>query len=398
MTAMRPSRSSSFLVVLLALLVACTESPEPKENRATGFVRRDGTRLVLDGKNYLFHGLNYYDLAAFAQEIPGNPGHRLLSGCRFHKRLPVAAETLPRMGAGANAIRAFFYQPYATAVPVAGGPSTRDWSVFDRSLAAIRAAGMKAVIAFADQFGNCDLPKDEDHDIEWYRSRYRTETVPGEPSTYRDYVREVVTRYRDRPEILAWQLISEATVQNADGSCDEAGAAKVFRAFVDDVGGLVKSIDGNHLVSIGTGRSGCGIEGPNRSDYSKVFSSPSVDLCEYHDYYDPTVPIPKILRRLLQICGEQLGKPLFVGETGMTRSDTGAACPQPRRFAACRARLLSAKFTAQMNATDAGFAENVVGELVWSWCEPAWTRCDPTKFDILPGDPVLSVVASLPTS
>jgi mannan endo-1,4-beta-mannosidase len=397
MAAMRVSRPSCFLVALLALFVACTPG-HPEEREKPGFVRRDATRLVLDGRPYLFHGLNYYDLAAFAQELPDKPGYRMLIGCRTHSRAPVPSETLPRMGAAANAVRTFFFQPYATAVPLAGGPSARDWSVFDRALAAIRGSGMRAIIAFTDQFGNCELPKGVDRDIDWYRSRYRTEVVPGLPSTYRDYVREIVTRYRDRPEILAWQLISEATVPNADGSCDEENAAKVFRAFVDDVAGLVKSIDANHLVSIGTGRSGCGIEGPNRTNYRMVFSSPSVDLCEYHDYYDPTVPLPKILRRLLQICGEQLGKPLFVGETGMTRSDAGDACPQPRRFTACRARLLSEKFAAQLHATDAGFAEDVVGEMVWSWCEPLWTRCNPSKFDVAPGDPVLSVLASLPSS
>jgi endo-1,4-beta-mannosidase len=302
------------------------------------------------------------------------------------------------MGAAANVVRAFFLQPYATAVPLGGGPSSRDWSVFDRALDALRASKMKAIIAFSDQYGNCDLPNKQVHAIDWYRSRYRTEVVPGELSTYRHYVREIVTRYRDRPEILAWQLITEAGVPNADGSCHEAEAARVLRAFVDDVAGLVKRIDRNHLVSIGTGRRGCGIEGPNRRSYAMVFSSPYVDLCEYHDYDYPNDPLPPVLKLLLQICGNQLIKPLFVGEAGMTQSKAHPGCSKALRFTACRARLLEAKARAQFDASAEGYPEDVVGFLVWSWCEPLWTRCDSTEFDIVPEDPVLSALARLPES
>ena len=53
---------------------------------------------------------------------------------------------------------------------------------------------------------------------------------------------------------------------------------------------MVKSIDANHLVSLGTIGSGqCGADGPR---YQAVHAIPTIDLCEYHDYGAPDVGVP----------------------------------------------------------------------------------------------------------
>jgi len=382
-------------VALAAQLTACTKSQETPTKE--GFVRADGTGLVLDGRSYRFHGLNYYDINTYAGEDPFHPGTRHLVGCRFHSEVPRIAESLGRIGAAANALRGWFFQPFVTSVPLGGGPSRRDWSVFDRTLAAVRQAHMRIIVTLGDHFGNCERPPNP-KSIDWYRFGYKTEVPARQLEPYRSYVADVVTRYRDHPEILAWQLVSEAMIFNKGGKgCDELAAMNALRAFADDVGGLIHSLDHNHLVSLGTGSSGCGIEGPRRAHYAHVFSSPGIDLCEYHDYYEPTHRIPQILAQELDICGSLLEKPLFIGETGIRASDAGQACPAGQ-FPACRARLLNAKFRAQFRGSSHGYAEDVVGELVWDWCENAWTPCKPTEWDIVPGDPVLLALASLPTS
>ena len=51
----------------------------------------------------------------------------------------------------------------------------------------------------------------------WYTDGYK-QPDPGGTVSYRDWVSEVVTRYRDDPTILAWQLINEAEVKpSSDG-------------------------------------------------------------------------------------------------------------------------------------------------------------------------------------
>ena len=396
-------RSSRIVVcfVLLTVTVACTKQPPERDRapeRPPGFVTREGTRLVLDGRPFRFHGLNYYDINAFAQENPLNPGTRPFHGCRTHSVVPRVDESLARMGSAANVLRAGFKQGYATAVPLGGGPPKRDWSTFDRTLEAVKRAGMRIIVYPVDHLGSCDVPLHVHKTISWYRSGYRTEVPPGLLSSYQEWVRELVTRYRNRTEILAWQLVNEPAVVAADGSCDETKAVRVLRKFVDDVGGMIKRIDPNHLVTLGAGRVGCGLEGPDRAHYQQVFASPSIDLCEYHDYNEPTNPMPDILRLELDICGRVLKKPLFVGEVGISLSDVLGACPDKARFRACRSRLMAAKFEAQLNAASRSSAEDVVGVLVWTWCDPVWTNCQTYRHDIVVGDPVLKVLASLPTS
>jgi mannan endo-1,4-beta-mannosidase len=395
MTAMRLSRSSALVAGLAVLFAACTSSAPPPKPKATGFVRADGTRLVVDGKPYRFHGLNYYDMNAPGKLNPYHAGFETLRGCRNHSEVPNLDESLATIGPAANALRSWFFQPYAVSVPEGGGPSQRDWSVFDKTLAAVKRAHMKIVVTLTENGGTCDEPDKVRKTIAWYRTGYKTEIAPGLVATYRSYVQEIVTRYKDHSEILMWQLVNEPSAIGRDGRCIEARAARTLRAFADDVGGLIKSIDPNHLVSLGSWEVGCGLQGKDRRDFALVNESPAIDICEHHDYGQPTVPLPSALRQELILCA-QLNKPLFVGEVGIGASQAGSSCPVPRRFVACRGRLLAKKFDAALNASRDPAVSDAVGTLAWGYCESAWTRCSPPDLDIVPGDPVLATLARLP--
>ena len=183
-------------------------------------------------------------------------------------------------------------------------------------------------------------------DDSWYESGYA--------ASYTDWVTEVVTRYRNDPTILAWQLVNEAEVKPSQSApACSSGAAATLTAFATDVAGLVKSIDPEHLVSLGTiGGGQCGAQG---AEYAQVHAVADVDLCEYHDY-QPTAPMPGDQFNGLQVRLDQcatLDKPLFVGETGIKPSEVGGTLQ-------ARADAFGAKLEAQLEA-------GVVGELVWAW-------------------------------
>lgn len=173
-----------------------------------------------------------------------------------------------------------------------------------------------------------------------------------------------------------WQLLNEAEIPlfTPDGLCDEATAHPILKSWAEDVSNLIKSIDPIHLVSIGTLGSGqCGAQ---YTDYKSLHDLASVDLCEFHDYGTQTMPGDQWngLAFRLEQCGE-LGKPLFVGETGVNPEWLDGTLE-------ARAALFDAKLSTQFDA-------GVVGEVLWAW-NAVESRTD--TYDIGPRDPVLDVL------
>ena len=343
-----------------------TPTPTPTPAATDPFVRRSGGRLVANGLPYRFTGLNVYN----ANSVGGNCWYSMGSGGDLDASLTAA-------GPGKEAFRAWFFQPLATR----GG--VRDWSAFDHTLAVARSRGVRIVATLVNEWGQCEGWGDYAAGYKtesWYASGYKTApSSPGMPATYRQWVAEVVRRYRDDPTILAWQLVNEAEARTAyRGSCASSAAA-TLKTFAADMSSLVKSVDPNHLVSLGTIGSGqCGAAG---GAYKDLHSVAGIDLCEYHDYQSGALPGDEwngMATRIRQ-CRE-LGKPLFVGETGILGSSAGGTLAG--RAAALRSKL------------DAQFAAGVAGVLVWDWRDAAHGGSSTSGYEVGPGDPALDVLAA----
>ena len=358
---------TAFSAVAVALIGALS-LVLPASGEAQGsssFVTRSGTQLRLDGQAYRFTGINIYNA-------------NNASGCWY----PLGSgselgDSLDAIGGGAKVIRAWFFQALAT-----NDAGARDWNGIDHTLSVAAAHGVRVIVTLGNQWIDCDGPgggagsyKDE----AWYTNGYK-QPDPAGTESYRDWVAEIVARYKNNPTILAWQLMNEAEVKpyGGSGSCS-VNAEQTLKAFATDVSGLVKSIDSNHLVSLGTiGGGQCGAQG---DEYQDLHDIPTVDLCEYHDYGSPTAPMPgdqfNGLQRRLTQCNA-LGKPLFVGETGIRPNDVPSNV-QPNFPLYDRANAFEAKFRAQ-------FAAGVAGELVWAWDKDGSKEDD---YDIGPGDQTL---------
>lgn len=321
----------------------------------SSLVTRQGTQLMLNGKPYRFTGLNIYN----ANSTDDNCWYSMGSG-------PILDRSLRQIGGGKEVFRSWFFQALATK------NGQRSWAAFDHTLAVARAHGYKVIVTLANQWGDCERPNVY-RDYDWYAAGY-TSPDPSGTVSYRDWVREIVTRYRFSPTILAWQLMNEAELKRSDGTCP-ADASTVLKAWAADVSGLIKSIDRFHLVSLGTlGNGPCGT---SWHEYKDVHSVPTIDVCEYHDYSSST-PMPgdefNGLAFRIQQCRE-LRKPIFVGESGIKPNEVGGTL-------AARAAAFDAKFRAQFRA-------GVVGELAWAWSALGSTL---DNFDIGPHDPALRVL------
>jgi endo-1,4-beta-mannosidase len=283
-------------------------------------------------------------------------------------------ESLADIGPGQEVIRAWFFQRLAMRDGV------RDWTAFDRTLATARAHGQRVVVTLGNQWGDCEnasgspVYKSE----AWYRSGYRDAIDPGALVSYRDWVREIVARYRGDPVVLAWQLLNEAeALTAAGGSCGSTAEASV-QAWASDVSALVKSIDPNHLVSLGTIGSGqCGTS--TNQSYERLHALPTIDLCEYHDYDQPA-PLPGdawngLAVRLAQCLA--MDKPMFVGELGLKSGDVGGLN--------ARAAVIEAKLEAQ-------FAAGVAGVLLWDWRTGEHGGSTGGGYEFGPDDPALALL------
>lgn len=348
------------LVVLSMLSASMTlATATPASAAPSGFVTRSGTQLMLDGEPFTFTGYNIY----FANS-DGWCGPAWGSGNSLD-------QALTEMGPGQEVIRAWFFQGLAI------DNTTRewDWSAFDHTLQVAGAHGFKVIVTLTDQWGECgdDSLLNGYKDRAWYESGYKR-VQPGMNESYRDWVVDVVSRYRDDPRVAFWQLINEAEVAPCPPGDPEPH--RILKDWATDVSGLMKSIDANHLVSLGTlGNGQCGA---SFTDYEDLHSIPTIDLCEYHDYDEPDAPMPgdqwNGLAFRIQQC-QNLNKPIFVGEAGIRPQELDGT--YEARAAAFQAKI------------DAQFTAGVQGFLAWSWGANGPT---PDSWDIGLGDPSLDAL------
>ena len=331
----------------------------PSATRAptTGFLERSGSQLLLNGQTFRFDGLNIFDANSTSSALECGDADVSLD------------QTLNDIGPGQEVFRAWFFQPLVTS------NGQRDWTAFDHTLAVARAHGTRVIFVLADQWGDCD--GGTSRTLAWYQGGYRTQVDPGSLVPYRQWVAQAVARYAGNPSIAFWQLVNEGEARNPDGSCSEALATQALRAFADDVGGLIRSTDRNHLIGLGTTAGECG---SNESDYQTIHASAAIDICDYHDYGQPYAPLPGDQYSGLQVSISRchaLAKPIVVGETGIHYLQISPAT------LAERALLFQQKFSAQ-------FAAGVAGELIWDWSIYAPSGGD---YELGPADPSFALLA-----
>jgi len=246
---------------------AASPTHVPSHGSNTDFVRRDGMRLVLDGKPYRFAGANiwygaylgadsaYGDRARLARELD-----RLKALGITNLRLLASAEEGPIE----NSIKPGFRTKDGWNETLLQG--------LDYCLAELGKRRMKAVLylgnfwEWSGGFGSYlwyatgtymnmgdpahPWPEFPDHNAEFYRSQAAL-------AMFRDTVRQLVGRtnritgvpYRDDPTIMAWQLCNEPRPGVTESVIDATLPA--YFEWIERSAQLIRSLDANHLVSLG---------------------------------------------------------------------------------------------------------------------------------------------------
>ena len=234
---------------------------------ATGIVTRAGTALMLDGKRYRFAGANiwygaylgadaaYGDRARLGRELD-----RLKALGIINLRILASAEE----GRLDHSIKPGFRTK--------DGWNETLFTGLDYCMAEVAKRGMKAVLYLGNFWewsggmmtyldyttGSIINMGDPAHPWPAFADRntdfYRNEKAVA---LYHDHVRRLVGRtnsvtgkaYRDDPAIMSWQLCNEP---RAGGSDDVIARTLVaYFAWIGSTAKLIRSIDTNHLVSLG---------------------------------------------------------------------------------------------------------------------------------------------------
>lgn len=127
---------------------------------------------------------------------------------------------------------------------------------------------LKLIPVLADTWGYLQNYKIDD---EWYRTGYK--------KNYLNYVKDVTATFKDRDEIMLWELINEPV----NNSFPE------MYNFADDASKTIKVADPNHLISIGTiggvgDKFGDQLSRFNVSNFEKLYSIKTLDAISIHDY------------------------------------------------------------------------------------------------------------------
>ncbi|CAD6572759.1 MAG: hypothetical protein ASARMPREDX12_005433 [Alectoria sarmentosa] len=123
-------------------------------------------------------------------------------------------------------------------------------------------------------------------------------TNPAVVNAFKNYVSEIVTRYKDSPAIFAWELANEARCQDP-----ECNGSQVLTNWADDISQYIKSLDSNHLVTFGgygyfndgTGANNWDFnyDGASGEDFAAILDLQNIDFGTFHLYTDdhgPTGP------------------------------------------------------------------------------------------------------------
>jgi hypothetical protein len=235
------------------------------------YVTKLGKQLYLKGKNFRYIGIGRHNLATFMGPV--------YTGCSTaFSKFDLDSYFSELQSLGINAIRFDIYQSYTNA--------GQDFSRTDYIINELAPRYNIHLIPVLDNhFSACT--KGPEKSTLWYGGGYETEPWGDEVLTYKNYVQMVVERYKNSPSVLMWDLINEPIDINSDYT-DCALTNNIFN-FVSDMSSYVKSIDNNHLITIGTmGGGECGLRG---DEYIDVFGLDNVDVLDTHDYGYPSTPL-----------------------------------------------------------------------------------------------------------
>ena len=333
------------LIVLMAVaLAACHQSSYLMQRH---FVTVADGHLVCADSAYQFIGTNFWYGPILGSEGQGGDRQRL---CLELDSLKAIGLTNLRILVGSDGPADREYKVEPTLQQAPGQYNDTLLAGLDFLLAEMARREMKAVLFLNNSwewsggygyyleqtgFGHCPLPGTDGYETYCkYVSQFSTSAEAQR--LFYDYVRFIVGRtnrytnqpYREDPTIMAWQIGNEPRAFSDDSRVKDA-----FVGWLTEASALIKSLDTNHLVSVGSeGIVGCQMDS---ALFARVAADPNVDYITIHvwpcnwgwaNWVTPENDVARACELSQEyVCrhlpmAEQLGKPVVIEEFGYPRN------------------------------------------------------------------------------
>lgn len=334
------------LKLLITLLMASITLPMKGQTDKSKFVTVDNGHFMKDGKPYYYVGTNFWYGAILGSEGQGGDRKRLVKELDFMKKIGI--DNL-RILVGSDGERGVTTKVEPTLQIKPGVYNDTILAGLDFLLQEMGKRNMVAVLYlnnswewsggygfYLEHAGAGKQPRpNEDGYTAFMKamSKYATNTKAHE--LFYDYVRFILGRtnrytglkYSEDPAIMSWQIGNEPR------AFDKA-VLPDFEKWLAEASALIRSLDPNHLISIGSeGSWGC------ENDwgcYERICADRNIDYCNIHlwpynwswvrkDHLIEDLPNAKAntkdyIDRHLEICA-RLKKPLVMEEFGYPRDD-----------------------------------------------------------------------------
>lgn len=292
-----------------------------------GFVYTEGEKFMLDGRPYYFSGTNVYDFFTYGSSS-GDIETQFMDKDRIDEHM----RRLYVNGVRVVRLWGFSHEDWHGFEPQKGVYSEGQFALFDYVVKSAEANGIKLIVALEnywnDYGGIKDRLKWEGIDVAGAGTHDQGQffTNASAVQGFKDYVKYFITRvnhydgveYRNDPTILAWELMNEPRYQ---GFGDDL-TSDTLRAWVDDMGEFIKSIDSKHLLGTGLEAHGAkyGFGGDEGNDFIKIHQSPFIDFTSAHPYIRESwsnFTLEQTMKLMAQWADEShniIKKPLYIGE------------------------------------------------------------------------------------
>ena len=224
--------------------------------KSSGYVTHQGDQLWYNGRPFTFTGINIHYLTA-----PNFPEEEVEEIVAYLAR------------EGVVTIRLWLLSNY-------------DMNRVERLLDLGRQYDMRFVVTLVDYYFH--------KDVSWFKGEGRSE--------YLEHARSVVARFRDRPEIIIWELMNEPGCGPEGGS---QSCLDTLYKWVAVASAEIKALDPDRPISIGTMRAGW--SEAEKHNYYRMHALDTIDVVSVHKRASRR-PQPEL------DTAQQLGKPVLIGE------------------------------------------------------------------------------------